>query len=366
MTYSGSSAIYSIDRIPKIVEDELKAFFSARRPLIAEIGQPVADSIGFLESFVLGGGKRIRPLYAWAGFMAAHGHTSEEPCDAMLRAASSLELIQACALIHDDIVDSSDTRRGNPTVHRSVEALHREAEWNGDSAEYGRSIAILVGDMALSWSDDMLRNSGLSLEALRRAQEPWQKMRTEVVGGQLLDLIVESSGTESLELADAVNRFKTAAYTIERPLHFGAAIAGGSQELISTLRNYGRDIGIAFQLRDDILGVYGDTAVTGKPIGDDLSEGKRTVLLNLALRSADTNNPQAAATLRQLIGKSQDPADIATMTQIISDSGAPEQIEQRISALTESGLSHITDVPMPDEVREILRELAIKSTARKK
>lgn len=356
----------SFESIPDDVRGALDAFLASRRSDIAAIGQPVVDAVSYLESFVLDGGKRIRPLYAWAGFVGAGGlDKAEEAPAAMLRAASSLEFIQACALIHDDIVDASDSRRGNPTVHRSLEKLHRDHNWRGDSARYGESAAILAGDMALVWAEDMFTDSGLSAAALQRARPPWRGMRTEVIGGQLLDINLEATNSESIELAENVNRFKTAAYTIERPLHLGAAIAGATNKLIAAFRGYGRDIGIAFQLRDDELGVFGDPKVTGKPAGDDLREGKRTVLLALALRHADAADPTAAATLRRLVGQTDDPDDIARMAQIIADSGAREQLEERITRLTASGLQHLQAANVAPEVTEMLERLAHKSTARK-
>lgn len=350
--------------IPAAVQAELKEFIAARRGLVGAIGQPVSEAVNFLESFVLDGGKRIRPLYAWAGFVGAGGLDGDEDPHAVLRAASSLEFIQGCALIHDDIIDASDTRRGNPTVHRGVEASHREHGWQGSAAEFGRNVAILVGDLSLIWAEDMLQESGLSTLALGRAREPWRDMRTEVIGGQLLDISLEAAGSESVELAQNVNRYKTAGYTIERPLHLGAAIAGASEELIAAFRGYGRDIGIAYQLRDDQLGVFGDSELTGKPAGDDLREGKRTVLLALALSSADERDPAAAATLRKLIGNSDDPAEIELMKQIIEDSGAPALVEREIEKLTASGLEHLKRANVSAEVTETLTTLAVKATAR--
>ncbi|APT82290.1 polyprenyl synthetase family protein [Corynebacterium ammoniagenes] len=355
-----------IAEVPKHVRAELADFLKEREPQIAQIGRPVTNAIEHLERFILGGGKRIRPLYVWAGFVAADGLLGDEDPQAVLRAASSLEFIQSCALIHDDIVDASDTRRGNPTVHRAVEAEHRKLGWTGDPEAFGRSAAILIGDMSLVWAEDMLLDSGLSQAALQRTREPWRAMRTEVIGGQLLDVSLEAAAIESVELSDSVNRFKTAAYTIERPLHLGAAIAGAPQKLIDAFRGYGRDIGIAFQLRDDQLGVFGDPKVTGKPAGDDLREGKRTVLMAIALQRADEQDPSAAQFLRDNLGATDDPSVLSKMAQMIEDSGAPEEIEQRIDALTQSGLEYLAAAQVNSEVTELLRSLAIQSTARAK
>jgi len=356
----------TLDQVPAAARDELARFIDSRRAQVAAIGGPVTRAVSHLESFVLDGGKRIRPLYAWAGFVGGGGLETDEDPAAMLRAAASLEFIQGCALIHDDIIDASDTRRGNPTVHRAVEKVHGDNGWAGDPAHFGESVAILVGDLALVWAEDMLQDSGLSVAALQRAREPWRAMRTEVIGGQLLDISLEATGDENIELADSVNRFKTAAYTIERPLHLGAAIAGADQATIDAFRGYGRDIGIAFQLRDDELGVYGDPEVTGKPAGDDLREGKRTVLLATALQRADERDPAAAAELRRGIGTTSDPAEIARLAQIIAETGAVEALEERISALTASGLAHLAAVGTSPEVTAALTDLAHRATARRR
>lgn len=355
-----------LNRIPTVVHDRLSKFLDSKEGDIAAIGTPVSEAVAYLRAFVLNGGKRIRPLYTWAGFVAAGGlENNTEKLEAVLEAAASLEFIQACALIHDDIIDSSDTRRGAPTVHRAVESYHRENNLEGNSAHFGESVSILAGDMALVWAEDMLQDSGLSTEALARSRAAWRGMRTEVIGGQLLDIYLEAQANESVELANSVNRFKTAAYTIERPLHLGASIAGATPELISALRNYGHDIGIAFQLRDDLLGVFGDPAITGKPAGDDIREGKRTVLLAKALEKADKESPVAAAEIRAGIGQVSEPADIAQLAQLIRDTGAEAEVENLISDLTTSGLAHLEAVSMPAEVKELLRSLAIRSTERR-
>ncbi|HAT1132510.1 polyprenyl synthetase family protein [Corynebacterium striatum] len=359
------NSIPTIEQFPDLAREKLSEYLAQRRPEVAEIGEPVVNATNFLESFVLDGGKRIRPTYAWAGFLGARGLESGEDAQAMATAASSLEFIQACALIHDDIIDASDTRRGNPTVHRAVAAQHRAKGYHGDADFFGQSVAILVGDLALAWAEDMLQGSGLSGAALQRARGPWAGMRTEVIGGQILDISLEAAGSEDPALANTVNRYKTAAYTIERPLHLGAAVAGAEPALIDAFRGYGRDIGIAFQLRDDQLGVFGDPAITGKPAGDDLREGKRTVLLSLALQHTDAKDPAAAKTLRSLIGNTEDPADIARMAQIIEDSGAPALLEEQITALTESGLRHLHEAQVDADVTQTLEALAIKATARR-
>ncbi|MDO4685930.1 MAG: polyprenyl synthetase family protein [Corynebacterium sp.] len=342
----------AIDEIPQHVDAILAEYLASRRAEICDIDPATALAFEILCDFMKGG-KRVRPMFAWAGFVSAE---SDEDPHAVLRAISALEFIQACALIHDDIIDSSDTRRGKPTVHRAVEKHHRDQGWNGDSAHYGKAVATLIGDLALTWSDDMLNSAGLSDAALHRALVPWRAMRTEVIAGQILDITVEASGDERVEEAEKINLYKTAAYTIARPLHLGAAIANTSADAFLA---YGRSVGVAYQLRDDVLGVFGDPAVTGKPAGDDLREGKRTVLLATTLQLLDATNPSEAAILRERIGT----PNIEGLPDIIQRSGALERIEEMIQALVDTGIAHL-DESLPSDALETLKSLALTATSR--
>ncbi|AKS13748.1 Geranylgeranyl pyrophosphate synthase [Corynebacterium pseudotuberculosis] len=211
----------------------------------------------------------------------------------------------------------------------------------------------------------MFRTSGLSDAAIARTSNAWRGMRTEVIGGQLLDVFLESAGSESIELAENVNRFKTAAYTIERPLHIGAAIAGADERIVHALRDYGRDIGVAYQLRDDLLGVFGDPAVTGKPAGDDLREGKRTVLVAKALELAHAaDNADAVESIRKGVGRVTDPHDIACLADTIRKTGAEAGVEKRIDELAKRGISHLSTADISEGARSVLVSLAHKATAR--
>ncbi|GAA4817877.1 polyprenyl synthetase family protein [Tomitella cavernea] len=317
------------------VDAALRDFFASRRPVVAGVGAEFAEAADLLEEFVLRGGKRMRPLFAWTGWLCAGGAATGDSADAMIRACSALELVQACALIHDDFIDSSDTRRGHPTVHVDVARRHREVGWSGDSAHFGAGVAVLLGDLALAWADDMLRECGLPADAQERISPMWSAMRTEVLGGQLLDVVTESCGDESFDAAMRVNRFKTAAYTVERPLQLGASAADADPAMLRVFGGLGIDLGIAFQLRDDLLGVFGDPAVTGKPSGDDLCEGKRTVLLALALAEADSADPDSAALLRSSIGTDLTHAQVAGLREIISGLGAVDEVERMIAELTD-------------------------------
>ncbi|MDN6509428.1 MAG: polyprenyl synthetase family protein [Corynebacterium sp.] len=355
--------------VPPVVDATLTDFLAARHAEFDGIDPVIEQGINELSAFIVGG-KRLRPLFTWAGVRCAlegGGGSLDEGTDAtsLVAAASSLEFIQACALVHDDIIDRSDTRRGRPTVHRSFEARHRHDGWLGDAGAYGVSQAILVGDLAFAWADDMLADSGVSAAALRRAREPGRAMRTEVIAGQMLDISVEASGSEDPEAPWKVNTYKTAAYTVERPLHLGAVLADAPAETVRMLRSVGRDIGIAFQLEDDHLGVFGDPSVTGKASGDDLRSGKRTYLVASALRAADAADPSAAARLRAGMGTVTTEDEVDVLRGIIVDSGAATESTALIRSLTDRAVATLRAGGLGDAVTDDLVGVAEQLTERR-
>lgn len=356
-------------QVPQKVTEVLGDFFETRRTLVTSIDGVFSEVVDSLEAFILDGGKRVRPSFAWQGWLGAGGadgkYADAEDPAAVFSALCALELIQGCALIHDDIIDQSDTRRGNPTIHRIWAKRHRYSNWHGNPDHYGTSTAILAGDVSLVWADDMLLNAGLSPAAIARLLPAWQAMRTEVLGGQLLDITSEASSDPTLETAKKINLYKTAAYTIERPLHLGAAIAGAPEELISAYRSFGRDIGIAFQLRDDLLGVFGDPAVTGKPAGDDLREGKRTVLIANALAILNEKAPDKAAFVSTKLGEVHTPEEISELRDVIDESGAADAVESQIDMLTERAFSTLEATDLPAENRATLVSMGMAATARR-
>lgn len=361
-----------LSAVPSAVNQCLSSYFEASAQEFSAIGPEFAQAVSFLEDFTLLGGKRVRPMFAWAGIRAGlegGGGSLSFPCDdansapqALLSAVSAMELIQACALIHDDIIDRSDTRRGNPTTHRRFETQHRAEAWAGTSEHYGTSQAILTGDLALAWADDMFQYSGVSAQALLNARGPWRAMRTEVIGGQILDVNVESTGSESVEDSLTVIKYKTASYTVARPLHIGAALVGASDTTVDTLRSIGQDIGEAFQLRDDQLGVFGDPEVTGKPSGDDLRTGKRTALINLALRDG---NRVGVEKLREGLGTASEEAEVDELRDIIIQTGAAATIEEWIAERSERAIATTRGAGLGAEITEELVALTTKLSDRK-
>ncbi|MCV7102420.1 bifunctional (2E,6E)-farnesyl/geranyl diphosphate synthase [Mycobacterium palustre] len=343
------------------VTEQLRRYLHDRRAQTAHIGGDYDVLIGALEDFVLGGGKRLRPAFAYWGWRAV---ATGEPDPEALLLFSALELLHACALLHDDVIDDSATRRGKPTTHVRFAALHRDRGWRGSPERFGASAAILLGDLALAWADDIVFAAPLSPEARGRVQRVWAEIRTEVLGGQYLDIVAEASGAESIASAMNVDTFKTACYTVARPVQLGAAAAADRPEVQAAFGRFGTDLGVAFQLRDDVLGVFGDPAVTGKPSGDDLRSGKRTVLLAEAVELADKSDPLAANLLRASIGAQLTDAQVAQLREVIESVGALAAAERRIAALTERALATLAAAPIHAAAKAGLAELARMATDR--
>jgi geranylgeranyl diphosphate synthase, type I len=277
---------------------------------------------------------------------------------------SALELLHACALVHDDVIDDSSTRRGKPTAHVRFAALHRDRRWHGSPERFGTSAAILLGDLALAWADDIVLGLSLPPDAVRRIHRVWGEIRTEVLGGQYLDIVAEASAAESIASAMTVDTFKTACYTVARPLQLGVAAAADRPDVQTAFGQFGTDLGVAFQLRDDVLGVFGDPAVTGKPSGDDLRSGKRTVLLAEALELADKSDPLAANLLRSSIGAQLTDAQVGQLRDVIESVGALAAAEQRIAGLTQRALGTLAAAPVSAAAKAGLSELARLATNR--
>jgi geranylgeranyl diphosphate synthase type I len=340
------------------VQAVLDEFLDEMAGRLAPLGPDAARLLAEARASV-GGGKRFRAAFCYWGFRALQPDVDDE--HALLRACAALELLHASALVHDDLMDASDTRRGRPASHRGFEAEHRGDGWRGDPEQDGAAAAILLGDLLLSWSEELLRRCGLPLERVAAAMGLFDLCRTEVITGQFLDVSVQARGRADIDAAMTVLRYKSAKYSIERPLHIGAALAGATETNLAELTAYGLPLGEAFQLRDDLLGVFGDAATTGKPAGDDLVEGKRTVLVALALDAA----PEADARLLDgSLGTQLDAALLTELRRVIDDSGAHAQVEAVIEELVRVSLEALDRAAVSDEARVVLRELASAATDR--
>ncbi|MDA2814142.1 polyprenyl synthetase family protein [Nocardiopsis sp. RSe5-2] len=358
MTSTPSTPSSPVSYVRPAVDAALWEFVGRRRAELLEIGAELAPAMDALEA-MLSGGKRLRPAFCFWGWRGAGGSDAPEA----YTAAASLELLQACALVHDDVIDNSDTRRGLPATHRRLAALHAEQGWSGSSEGFGQGAAILIGDLCLAWCDDMYQGSGLPPESLAAGRAAFDAMRTEVMAGQYLDMLEQVRGAESVEASLRVMHYKAAKYTVERPLHLGAALAGRGPELAPVYSAYGLPLGVAFQLRDDVLGVFGDPAQTGKPAGDDLREGKRTLLVAETLERA---GEAAAAEFRSRLGDpGLDDEAVSLMRTITEECGALEACERRIDDYVEQATRALESDLIEPEARSALADLIVAATSRK-
>jgi geranylgeranyl diphosphate synthase type I len=344
------------------IQRDLTSYLATQTTYLSDIGSelvPVAEAI---NAFLLDGGKRLRPLFAYCGYLASGGEDDEN----IISAVASLELLQACALIHDDLMDASDTRRGRPSIHRWFEGLHQNEELLGSAARYGSSAAILLGDLALVWSDQMLHTSGISSPSLLRCLSIHDEMRVELMAGQFLDIHEQALSTQSVARSLKIARYKSGKYTIERPLHFGAALAiekeSRRQKYIAIFSEFGLPLGEAFQLRDDLLGVFGDPALTGKPAGDDLREGKRTVLMAM---TSDRANEHQERVIANLFGsKNITHEGIEELREVITETGARAHVEELIEKLSSTAIDALNREEIESGPRALLLELASTAVQR--
>jgi geranylgeranyl diphosphate synthase, type I len=347
----------------------LDAFIREKQELFAPLGPDLAPLFDIARQAVAGG-KRLRPAFAYWGWRAAGGSATDT--DAITTAAAAIELVHASALVHDDVIDGSATRRGRRSAQREFTSLLGErpspaADWDSpaeQAAKFGSNAAILLGDLLLSWSDELLGHSGFAPKVITRGRSYFDQLRCEVVAGQYLDVFAQASGRSSTAAeAMRVVRYKSAKYTVERPLQFGAALAKAAEPLLAGLSSYGVPLGEAFQLRDDLLGVFGEPEVTGKPSGDDIREGKRTLLL---ARAFDQATAAQAAVLRTQVGNPTVDADgIHAVQQVLRDTGAVENVETVIAQLKTAALTALAHAPIVDEgAAQALRSLADQATDR--
>jgi geranylgeranyl diphosphate synthase type I len=329
------------------VDKRLESLLAVERERWAKVDADLVPPIDEIARLVLAGGKRLRPAFCFWGFVGAGGDPTDE---LVIDAGAALELLHAFALFHDDVMDGSLTRRGEPTTNAKFEASHGVEKLAGESRRFGDGVAILVGDLAYVYSDQLMRN------ASPQAWTIWNELRIELNFGQYLDMLGSAMNERRREKAERICRYKSGKYTIERPLHLGALLAAPTRDdLIPVLSTYGLPLGDAFQMRDDVLGAFGDTAITGKPVGDDLREGKPTPLMAIATARAN------AAQLKelQLVGN-QDltPEQIARVQEVIRETGALDELETVITRLTDEAIAAVQNVPFAKSVRDELITLA--------
>jgi geranylgeranyl diphosphate synthase type I len=345
------------------VAGELTDFLTTRQSVMATISPDIDPIMGSISNLVTGG-KRLRALMCYWGWRGAGGDPAAHE---IVTAGSALELFQAAALIHDDIIDRSDTRRGGPSVHRRFSQLHHAQGWALDSERFGHAAGILTGDLCLSFSEEAFTDIGKQAASGSRARRIFNLMRAEVMAGQYLDILEEVAGpvrdrAGAVTRAQSIIRFKSAKYSTEHPLALGGALAGASDELLRGYSAFALPLGEAFQLRDDVLGVFGDPVTTGKPAGDDLREGKRTVLVALAL---DQATPEESAFIDAKLGSPElGDDDIAEIRRIIEESGALQATEVLIGEFGTAAFDALEILQLDELPKTALRRLAEVTVSR--
>ncbi len=362
------------------VQANLDSFCQKQRTDFEAISTDLIPVVDYTQS-LLQGGKRFRALFcywAWRACLSDSAyHQSEQEIkdseEAIAGIAASLEMFHAAALVHDDLLDQSDTRRGAPAIHKRFETLHKEKSWAGAPERFGVAGSVLVGDLMLGWSSEIFGNALLhspNREIESACRDEFSLMRVEVMAGQYLDVLEENAAatrpvSEGVGRAEKVILYKTAKYSIEAPLRIGAAFAGADPAKLSQFTQFGIPLGIAFQLRDDILGVFGDPSVTGKPAGDDLREGKRTVLVALTLEALTERSPSMAESFEELLtSRELDTHQIAFMQKLIQDSGALAKTERMIVELGDRSLESLDAANLEESAKATLKALALKVISR--
>ncbi|MFE9242940.1 polyprenyl synthetase family protein [Nocardiopsis sp. NPDC006938] len=341
------------------VRDQLAAYLAERvADAGAADGEFATELCERMAAFTLHGGKGLRSVLAWWGWLAGGGAATGRGARAALRACSALEVLQTFALAHDDVMDAAPLRRGAPSFHAVYTARHRQRGMRGDARRYGESLAVLVGDLAVLWADDLLHESLAALSTGAAAHAVWRDMRTEVVAGQFLDLTAQALGDRSEETAVRIDRLKTATYTVERPLHMGAAMAGADASTVSALRAYGTDVGVAFQLRDDLQDAFGAPDRTGKRAFEDLREGKSTLLLASGVRLAGEAGDTAAQDLFSRAGHPSNRVDPEEAAAALDRVGAREEVRRRCRRLAERGRERLRSLDLDPAVADGLHRFA--------
>ncbi|MGI8664131.1 MAG: polyprenyl synthetase family protein [Acidimicrobiales bacterium] len=336
----------SLAAIAERVEARLRDVLAEERRRWALLDTDIVEPLESLERLVMTGGKRLRPAFCYWGFVGVGG---DHDSAAWVDAGAAFELLQAFALVHDDVMDGSATRRGARTAHLDFADRHRAEGWRGEDRRFGEGVAILIGDLAHVYADRLM--SG----APPAAAKVWHELRIELNVGQYLDVLGTARADTDLDRARRIARYKSGKYTIERPLHVGAALGGDGGATQAALSRYGDPLGEAFQLRDDLLGAFGDEQRTGKPVGDDLREGKPTALLALATNRADAEQAEVLA----LVGSPDlGPSDVQAIQGVLHATGAVDELEATIDALAEHAMTAIADAPVLETAKAALVELA--------
>ena len=331
-----------------MVEEELQGSLARQGKYLASVAPQATALVDELSRLLAAGGKRLRPVFCYWGYRAGGGSMDRS----IARAGAAVEMLHTSALIHDDVIDSSALRRGEPTTFRE---LARDHGGRAD-AHFGRSAAILAGDLAQAFADELLAQSGFAPERVLAAFEDFNRMRVDAVGGEFLDLLATGGGSGDEESIRRAGSLKAGSYSVVGPLRLGAALAAADPSVVDALSRFGRPLGEAFQLRDDVLGTFGDPHVTGKDRDGDIREGKQTALV-ARLREV------ASPGIRRMIGERSGEPGLSTeqveeVRAAMRDSGVVDQTLSLIGSLVEQARASLRSAPLPAEVDSALSALA--------
>lgn len=336
----------SLRAVAKRVEARLAVLLDAEEDRWATVDPDLLAPLRSLRRLLESGGKRLRPAFCHWAFVGVGGDPGDPR---VVDAGAALEMLHAFALVHDDVIDGSATRRGEDTAHVEYATRHARAGWRGEGRRFGEGVAILVGDLAHVYAGHLLGRVPPTTAAV------WDELRVEVNMGQYLDLLGTVRADRDRALAHRVARYKSGKYTIERPLHVGATLAGAGDRAVAALSAYGDPLGEAFQLRDDVLGAFGDPALTGKPVGEDLREGKPTPLLAAAVkRVADGQG----AVLDRVGAADLTDDEVARIQDVLVETGALAEVERLIDGLAGRAIDALAEGHLTGEARRELTELA--------
>jgi geranylgeranyl diphosphate synthase type I len=347
---SGPDPLADFAPLARRIETRLRALTARERARWAAVDADVAALFDSLSALLLAPAKRLRPAFCYWGFVAGGGDPGEPAEHALVDAGAAFELLHAFALFHDDVMDGSAVRRGYRTCHLEHADRHEAADWTGEARRFGEGVAILVGDLAFVYADELMRH------APPGAWEAWNELRLELNVGQYLDLLGTARRERDQPTTERIARYKSGKYTVERPLHIGALLAGAHDAgVVAALSDYGLPLGDAFQLRDDMLGAFGDQRLTGKPVGDDLREGKPTPLLALATSRATAAQRRILARVgnRDLSAR-----DVAAIQHVLIGTGAVDELEGRIGRLVDQAVASLNAAPITPVARRGLAAMA--------
>jgi geranylgeranyl diphosphate synthase, type I len=336
----------------KIVDRKLAEYFSQKLREMSKVGVSAKDAVKSIQYLTLAGGKRLRAAFMYWGYIGAGG----KEIDKIIEASMSIELTHIFLLIHDDIIDRDDFRHGVSAIHKKYENLARRFYKKVDAKHFGDSMAIITGDMAAAFGNEIIFNSKFKPEIILKALDKLQDIVTVTVSGEIFDVVLEAKGKALEKEVLEVHENKTAKYTVEGPLHLGAMLAGANDDMLKALSDYAIPVGIAFQVQDDILGVFGNERKLGKPVCSDLREGKQTLLIVKAL---EKGNSRQKKLIQKLLGnKNITDEEIEQFRQVVRDTGSFEYSRKLAEKLVMKGKKALEKAEISKEAKDFMVGIA--------